>query len=102
MLEEIELHEKCEHWTLINRNDMPEGAKTIMAIWSFKLKQYPDGSLNKHKDRLYAHSGQKTWGQDYWDTYAPVFTWASVRLLFIVAKIHKLDYKSIDFVLAFP
>jgi hypothetical protein len=39
---------------------------------------------------------------DYWDTYAPVVTWASVRLLLIVAKIHGLHSKSIDFVLAFP
>jgi hypothetical protein len=42
------------------------------------------------------------WGQDYWETYAPVVTWASVRLLLIVAKIHGLSSKSIDFVLAFP
>ena len=29
-------------------------------------------------------------------------TWASVRLLLIITKIHNLDSKSIDFVLAFP
>ena len=102
MLEEISVHEEREHWTLMNRRDMPSDAKTIMAIWSFKRKRYPDGSLNKHKARLCAHGGQQTWGQDYWDTYAPVVTWASVRLLLIVAKIHKLESKSIDFVLAFP
>ena len=48
------------------------------------------------------HGGQQTWGQDYWDTYAPVVTWASVGLLLIIAKIHNLEPKSIDFVLAFP
>jgi len=73
-----------------------------MAIWSFKQKRFPDGALNKHKARLCAHGGQQTWGQDYWDTYAPVVTWASVRLLLFVAKIHGLKSKSIDFVLAFP
>ena len=73
-----------------------------MAIWSFKSKRYPDESLNKHKARLCAHGGQQTWGQDYFNTYAPVITWASVRLLLIVAKIHKLDSKSIEFFLAFP
>ena len=102
MIEEIEVHEKREHWTLMKRSDMPIGAKTIMAIWSFKRKRYPDGNLNKHKARLCAHDGQQTWGQDYWDTYAPVVTWASVRLLLVIAKIHNLDSKSIDFVLAFP
>ena len=78
----------------MNRNDMPAGSKTYMAIWSFKRKRYPYGSLNKHKARLCAHGGQQTWFQDYWDTYAPVVTWASVRLLLIVAKIHKLDSRA--------
>jgi hypothetical protein len=89
---EVELadHEERDHWTLMERKDLPIGTKTIMAIWSFKRKRFPDGSLNKHKARLCAHGGQQTWGLDYWDTYAPVVTWASVRLLLIVAKIHGL------------
>ena len=29
MLEEIEVHEKREHWTLMNRNEMPTGAKKL-------------------------------------------------------------------------
>jgi hypothetical protein len=74
----------------------------IMAIWSFKRKQFPDGTLNKHKAQLCAHGGQQTWGQDYWDTYAPVVTWASVLLLLIVAKVQGFQLKSINFVLAFP
>ncbi len=102
MENELEDHETRKHWTLMLRNNMPPGAKTIMAIWSLKRKRFPDGQLNKHKARLCAHGGQQTWGQDYWETYAPVVTWASVQLLLIVAKIHGLSSKSIDFVLAFP
>ena len=75
--------------------DLPPGANTIMAIWSFKRKRFPDGTLNKHNAQLCAHSGQQTWGQDYWDTYAPAVTWAIVRLLLVVAKIHGLESKSI-------
>ena len=48
MLEEIEVHEKREHWMLMNSNNMPAGAKKIMVIWSFKRNRYPDGSLNKY------------------------------------------------------
>jgi hypothetical protein len=81
---------------------MPEDTKTIMSIWSFKCKQYPDGTLNKHKARLCAHGGMQTWGQNYWETYAPVVNGASVRLILAIAKIHGLSSKSIDFVLAFP
>jgi hypothetical protein len=73
-----------------------------MSIWSFKRKQYSDGTLNKHKACLCAHGGMQTWGQNYWETYAPVVNWASVCILLAVAKIHGLSSKSIDFVLAFP
>ena len=86
----------------MEQKDLPIGTETIMAIWSFKRKRFPDGTLNKHKARLCAHGGQQTWGLDYWDTYAPIVTWASVCLLLIVAKIHGLQSKSIDFILAFP
>jgi hypothetical protein len=86
------------------RKDVPIGAKTIMVIRSFKRNHYPHGSLNKHKACLclYAHGGQQTWGQDYWETYALVVTWANVWLLLIAAKVHGLISKSINCVLTFP
>jgi hypothetical protein len=102
MVNEVGDHESRDHWTLTKRCDLPLGTKTIMSIWSFKRKRYPDGTLNKHKARLCAHGGMQTWGQNYWETYAPVVNWASVRILLAVAKIHGLSSKSIDFVLAFP
>jgi hypothetical protein len=42
------------------------------------------------------------WGDNYWETYSPVVNMLSVRLILAIAKIHKLDSKAIDFVLAFP
>ena len=58
--------------------------------------------MNKHKAHVCAHGGMQTWGQSYWETYAPVNNWASVWILLAVAKIHGLPSQSIDFVLAFP
>ena len=46
--------------------------KPIKAIWSFKRKHRPDGSLLKHKARLNAHGGMQIYGENYWDVYAPV------------------------------
>ena len=56
----------------------------------------------KHKARLNAHGGMQRWGVDYWETYAPVVNWISVRLLMVLSLIYNLETKSIDFVLAFP
>jgi len=73
MMVEVSDHESRDHWTLTKRCDMPpEDTKTIMSIWSFKRKRYPDGTLNKHKARLCAHGGMQMWGQNYWETYSPV------------------------------
>ena len=68
----------------MERKDLPPGAKTIMTICSLKQKRYPDGSLNEHKYIICDHGGKQTRGQDYWDTYAPVVNWASIRLLLVV------------------
>jgi hypothetical protein len=102
MIKEVDDHKNRNHWTFMRHSDMPVDAKTIMSIWSFKCKHYSGGSLNKHKARLCAHGGMQTWGQNYWETYAPVVNWASVCLILAITKIHGLSSESIDFVLAFP
>ena len=53
MIEEVAAHEKNEHWEMIPRWEIGD-AKTILSIWSFRHKQYPDDTINKHKARLCA------------------------------------------------
>ncbi len=102
MQKEIDDHEKRNHWDIVLRSSMPKEMKTIMAIWSFKRKRFPDGTLNKHKARLCAHGGQQQWGVNYWETYAPVVNWISVRFLLIISELAGLETQALDFVLAFP
>ena len=87
---------------MVGRSSLPSATKTIKAIWSFKRKQFPDGRINKHKARLCAHGGMQRWGENYWETYSPVVNMVTVKLLLVISKLHGLDSKSIDFVLAFP
>ena len=42
------------------------------------------------------------WGVNYWETYAPVVNWISVRFLLILSELAGLESRTIDFVLAFP
>ena len=81
---------------------MPEGTKTILAVWSFKRKRLPGGTIIKWKARLCCHGGMQKWGINYWETYAPVVGLASVRLLLLIAAINRIPTRLIDFVLAFP
>ena len=102
MMKEMKDHEDRNHWTLMLRSDLPPGTKTILAIWSFKRKRFPDGRIQKYKARMCAHGGMQTWGENYWETYAPVVNWLSVRTLLIISMINDLEARSIDFTLAFP
>ena len=99
---EISDHEKGGHWSIVHHDTIPNKARPIKAIWSFKRKRKPDGKLLKHKARLCAHGGMQQWGDSYWETYSPVVNMLDVRLIHKIAKLHNLNSKSIDFVLAFP
>ena len=56
----------------------------------------------KHKSRLFANGVMQKWVVNYWETYATVVNWISVRSLLALAIIHEFPSRSIDFVLAFP
>lgn len=101
MIKEIQDHENNNHWILVKRSSIGD-APTVKAIWSFKRKRRPDGSLLKHKARLCAHGGMQIYGVNFWDTYAPVVNWITIRMMLTLSIIHDLYTTSIDFTLAFP
>ena len=39
---------------------------------------------------------------NYWNTYSPVVSWSSVRIMLTLSKLHEMCTRSIDFTLAFP
>ena len=101
MVKELEEHHRNKHWKLVLRSTIGE-AKIVKAIWASKRKRRPDRSLLKHKARLNAHGGMQIYGETYWDTYAPVVNWISIRMMLTLSVIHNLYMTSIDFTLAFP
>ena len=108
MMVEVNDHEYREHRNLMKQKEVPMEhyvngqLLTILSIWSFKCKRFPDGVILKHKAILCAHIGMQMWGINDRETCAPVVNWISVRTLIAITKIHKLRSRSIDIVLAFP
>eukprot|EP00957_Ditylum_brightwellii_P058553 4440384-Ditylum_brightwellii.AAC.1 len=78
---EINGHVEGEHWELVNKRDVPKGMKILDAA------------------RLNVHGGQQQHGVHYFDTYAPVVTWASVRMALILSIINCWETRQIDFVM---
>ena len=101
MEKEINDHEHRRHWIKVRRHTAGSNCP-IKAIWSFKRKRRPDGTIIKHKARLCAHGGMQIHGINYWETFSPVVNWTTVRLLMTIGLIEKLYTQSIDFTLAFP
>ena len=56
MVIEINDHTERKYGLVRERLDC-NNPKTILSVWSFKRKRYPDGSLNERKARLCAHGG---------------------------------------------
>ena len=56
----------------------------------------------KWKARLNVHGGQQEHGVHYWDTYAPVVTWQTVRLFLILSLLLGWQSRQLDFVMAYP
>ena len=102
MEDEINKHTISKNWKLVETKDVPQNTKIIQSIWTFKRKRFPDGRVQKHCARLCAHGGQQQWGINYWENYAPVVNWMSIRTLLVISLKQNLHTRCIDFVLAFP
>jgi len=102
MEKEILDHTERGHWKILPASQVPKSAKPIHMVWSMKHKRDPTGAIIKWKARLCAHGGMQVYGDTFWDTYSPVVTWSTVRLVMILALVLGWEMRSIDFILAFP
>ncbi len=70
------------------------GMNVLPSTWAFKIKRYPDGSVKKFKARFCAQGDRQLEGVDYFETWAPVVQWSTIRLALIIAL--KLGYCSVQ------
>ena len=90
--------EQNETWKLV---PLPEGRKIVTCRWVYKSKLNPDGSLAKYKARLVARGYTQTKGVDYYETFAPVVRYESVRCVLSIAAAMNMSIKQFDVQTAF-
>jgi Reverse transcriptase (RNA-dependent DNA polymerase)/GAG-pre-integrase domain len=103
MSKEIKSHTDNKNWIVMERKAVPTGHDILPAIWAMRRKRRIDTQeVYKWKARINIHGGKQTKGVNYWDTYAPVATWASIRLVLNMAAVNGWETRQLDFVLAYP
>lgn len=79
-------------WTLQPRKP---GDKIIGSMWSYKIKENADGSIDKMKSRLVARGDQQA-SSSYSDIFAPVIKFVTLRILLAIACVMDWDLTQID------
>ena len=101
MIAEIKGILKQKTWVPINRTSMPKGKVILPGIWAFKLKRLPDGSPLKFKARYCVRGDKRIIGVDYFETYAPVVQWSTIRLVLTMVLSHGWVTRQVDYTNAF-
>ena len=98
MDEEIQSLKENNTWKLVK---LPNGKKAMKCKWVFKKKINSQGKVVRFKARLCAKGYTQQEGVDYFETFAPVMKYKSMRI--ILAIVAKLDYefKQLDVLTAF-
>ena len=103
MQKEIDGHESGNHWEPVPLSSIPKGTKIIPMVWSFRRKRdLVTGTVKSYKARLCVDGSKQVKGEHYWQTFYPVVTWTTIRLLLILALTQKWHTSQLDFVMAFP
>ena len=100
---ELDAHEKMGNYEPMTLNEVPAGTRLLDMVWSMRRKRkIKTQEVYKWKARLNVHRGQQVHGVHYWDTYAPVVTWQTMRLFLILSLILGWQSRQLDFVIAYP
>jgi hypothetical protein len=90
------VHMHC--WDVVER--LPS-MNVLPSTWALKLKRYPDGSVRKYKARFCAGGHRQIEGVDFFETFAPVVNWHTVRLMLVLSQILGLSSRQVDYTAAF-
>jgi hypothetical protein len=102
MLKEVTDQFENGNFTVIHKSQVPQGQIILPAVWQMRRKRdVMTGAIKKYKARLNIDGSRMRHGIHYDETYAPVASWNSVRMLLTLTVVHGWHTKQIDYVQAF-
>ena len=98
MLEE--LHSLREHG-VFELCELPAGCRPLPAKWVLKIKRGAQGEIERFKTRYVAKGFEQVHGVDFFETWAPVGRYATLRALLSICVVWDLETKHIEIKCAF-
>ena len=95
---EIDTLVEKDTWEEVDRESW---MNVLPSTWAFKCKRFPDGSIRKFKGRFCVRGDRQIEGVDFFETFAPVVNWTTVRLLLIMSIVLGLATSQADYTAAF-
>jgi hypothetical protein len=97
-IKKYEILVKMDVWDKVKR----EGWMNILpGTWAFKCKRFPDGLVQKLKARFCVMGNHQVENVDYFEMFAPVVNWNTVRILLTMSQLLRLATKQVDYTAAF-
>jgi Reverse transcriptase (RNA-dependent DNA polymerase) len=89
MEHEIKQHNDNQNWVPVKRSTVPSTSRILPSVWSMRRKRnLTTGEVLKYKERLNVDGSRQLKGVDFEETFAPVVSWSSIRLILPLASIN--------------
>ena len=98
MKDELKSMSTNDVWDLV---EIPDGVKTVGCKWVYKTKHDSKGKVERFKARLVAKGFSQREGIDYNDTFSPVSTKDSFRIVMALVAHYDLELNQMDVKTAF-
>ncbi len=91
------------NFSIVPRSSLPPKQRVFPAVWQMRRKRdIRSCQIKKYKARLNLDGSRMQHGIDYEETYAPVTSWRSIRMLLTLVALYGWYTVQLDYVLAFP
>ena len=79
---ELDTLERMNVWEVVTRQPF---MRVSPSTWALRVKKFPDGAVRKLKARFCARGDRQEHGVDFFDTFAPVVNWNTIRLMLMMS-----------------
>ena len=98
MDEEMQSHQSNGTWELVEK---PDDAHLLDSRWVYRIKFQPNGSIDRYKARLCLKGFRQRAGIDFFDTFASVCRYETIRCLLALVSSQRLNMLQFDVSVAF-